>query len=304
MAEAATDKLSWRRRCKYGLEAIGAGLMFGLFRILPLPAASALGGSLARRIGPHLSVANRARRNLARFMPELGKDQAEKIVAGMFDNLGRVVAEWPHMNDFRLAERAERPGDIEVVGAEYLEGHGNGNGAILLFGAHLGNWELKSTTCKLLGIPAYGVYRAANNPYVDTMMARFRAQSAAGTVAKGAQGAKSLIGFIRGGHAVGMVVDQKMNDGIAVPFFGIDAMTAPALAQLALRYDVPVLGVRSERLDGARFRITFTPPLTRPDSGDRQADVLAMMTEVNKILEGWIRARPEQWMWLHRRWPD
>ena len=89
-----------------------------------------------------------------------------------------------------------------------------------------------------------------------------------------------------------------------MPFFGRDAMTAPALAQFALRFDCPVVPMRAERTNGARFHIRFYPPLDMPRTGDRQADTLAIMTEVNRIIEGWVRERPEQWLWLHRRWGD
>jgi len=95
-----------------------------------------------------------------------------------------------------------------------------------------------------------------------------------------------------------------MNDGIAVPFFGRDAMTAPAIAELALRYDCAVLPARVERLPGSRFQVTVFPPHDLPASGDKAADVLALMTQINHTLEGWIRARPGHWFWLHRRWPD
>lgn len=100
-----------------------------------------------------------------------------------------------------------------------------------------------------------------------------------------------------------MLVDQKMNDGIVVPFLGQDAMTAPALAQFALRYDCPVIPARVERLDGARFRITVLPPIPLARTGDRQTDIFNAMVQVNGLLEQWIRERPEQWLWLHRRWP-
>jgi KDO2-lipid IV(A) lauroyltransferase len=101
-----------------------------------------------------------------------------------------------------------------------------------------------------------------------------------------------------------MLADQKMNDGIALPFFGRPAMTAPALAVLALRFDCDVLPARVERLAGARFRLTVYPPLPLPRSGDHHADVAMLMILVNQTLESWIRDRPEQWFWLHRRWPD
>ena len=81
-------------------------------------------------------------------------------------------------------------------------------------------------------------------------------------------------------------------------------MTAPTVALLALRFECDVLPARVERLDGARFRLTIEPPLPLPDTGDRAADVAALMTAVNATLERWIRERPEQWFWVHRRWPD
>ena len=107
----------------------------------------------------------------------------------------------------------------------------------------------------------------------------------------------------RKGH-LGMLVDQKLNTGIPVPFFGRDAMTAPALAQLALKFNLPVIPGAVQRLDGCRFRLTVYPPLPLPDTGNRDEDTRLLMLEVNRFLEGAIRAVPAQWLWLHRRWPD
>ena len=98
-----------------------------------------------------------------------------------------------------------------------------------------------------------------------------------------------------------MLVDQKMNDGIPVPFFGREAMTAPAIAQFAIRLGAVLVPVRTERLNGARFRITVYPPLEIPATGDRAADEHALMIRINAIVEDWVRDRPEQWLWLHRR---
>ena len=106
----------------------------------------------------------------------------------------------------------------------------------------------------------------------------------------------------RGEH-MAMLVDQKMNDGILVPFLGVPAMTASAIAELAFRFDCPVLPARVERLKGAHFRVTFEPPLEKPASGDRKKDAELLMTAVNDRLSAWIRARPEQWLWVHNRWP-
>jgi len=103
---------------------------------------------------------------------------------------------------------------------------------------------------------------------------------------------------------VGQTIHWKMNDGIPVPFFGRPAMTSSAIAFLALRFECDVFPLRVERLAGARFRVTVSPALPLPRSGDRQADAASLMTSVNATLEAWIRDRPELWLWVHRRWPD
>jgi len=105
----------------------------------------------------------------------------------------------------------------------------------------------------------------------------------------------------RGGH-LGLLVDQHFGRGVVVPFFGRPVQVPATLAKLAYRFDCPVHGTRVERLGGARFRITITPPLVLPRSGDTQADVVTVMAEVMAMLESWVRERPEQWLWLHRRW--
>ena len=107
----------------------------------------------------------------------------------------------------------------------------------------------------------------------------------------------------KGGHCA-MLIDQKMNDGIPVPFFGRPAMTAPAIAQFARRLDCVLVPVQAERVKGAHFRITVHPPLELPRSDDRTADEQAMMVSINQFVEQWVRAHTEQWLWLHRRWAD
>ena len=112
-----------------------------------------------------------------------------------------------------------------------------------------------------------------------------------------------MIRALNRGDKIAMLVDQKMNDGISVPFLGREAMTAPALAELALRYNCPVIPARVERLKHAKFRVTFYPPLEFTSSGDKKSDVFAIMEQINCLLGAWITERPEQWLRLHNRWP-
>jgi KDO2-lipid IV(A) lauroyltransferase len=153
-------------------------------------------------------------------------------------------------------------------------------------------------------VPLHLVYRPANNPAVEQIYREGRAGIAAGLIPKGAEGARQAVRVLREGQQLGILIDQKMNDGIPVPFFGRDAMTAPALARLAFKFDCTILPVQVERLNGARFRLTVHPPLPLERSDDIQRDTLLLMTRANAMLESWIRQRPGQWLWLHRRWPD
>lgn len=284
----------------YRFQAFGAAALAAGFGALSLDAASGLGGALARTIGPRLGISNRARRNLAAAFPQRPAADIERCVRGMWDNLGRVAAEYPHLQKIRVFEPNGR---VEIRGFEHVDRARTAGRRMIFFSAHLANWEIAALAAGQYGIDIAQIYRAANNPLVDRLVARLRGEIGE-LIPKGALGSRRAVAALRRGGHLSMLVDQKLNDGIAVPFFGRPAMTAPALALLALHYDCDVLPARVERLGGARFRLTIHPPLAIAKTGDRNADVLALMTAVNATLEGWIRERPEQWFWLHRRWPD
>jgi KDO2-lipid IV(A) lauroyltransferase len=270
---------------------------------LPLAVASALGAALARLIGPRLGASGRARRNLAAALPELAAPQVERVIGGMWDNLGRVAAEYPHLRRIRIFAA---DGPVDTVGLEHLDAVIAAGRQAIIFSGHLGNWEILALAAGQYGIDVAQIYRALNNPLVDRIVARLRGQGETGGefIAKGAVASRRALAALRRGAHLALLVDQKLNEGIAVPFFGRPAMTAPALARLALHFDCAVLPARVERLRGARFRLTIEPPLPLPCSGNRNADIAALMLTVNRTLERWIRERPEQWFWVHRRWPD
>lgn len=285
-----------RRYLGYPLEAAFLFLIYGVFMVLPLDAASAFGGWIGRTIGPRLRTSRKARRNLDRAMPELSAERKEEILIGMWDNLGRVMAEYPHLSE--IWKRTE------VVGAEIIQDIASARKPTLFYSAHTGNWEIALLGAARNGLPVTAVYRRPNNPAVSWLIDRARSVIGSRLVPKGRDGAKEVVATLRNKGAVCMLIDQKMNDGIAVPFFGRDAMTAPAIGQLAYRYDCAVVPAFAERLGGAYFRLTVMPPAELPHLGNRDLEVRQMMADVNAQIERWVRARPEQWLWLHRRWPD
>ena len=295
----AERRIPFRRNAGYFVQAALLGAFLGFCRILPVDWASGLGGWIGRSLGPLLAQTRKATRNLARAFPENSPEQNRRIVLGMWDNLGRVVAEYPHLP--RICDRLEG-GRVEIVGFENYRALESDGKPGILFGAHLANWEVLPYLARHTGLALGFIYRAPNNKWVDWLLGRLR--DAPLLFRKGEEGARALYRLLRQGGHVAMLIDQKMNDGIAVPFFGRDAMTAPAIAQFGLRLGCVLVPVRTERLKGAHFRVTISPPLDIAPTGDRKADELEIIIRINMMVENWVRARPEQWLWIHRRWPD
>ena len=300
MDTSRRDNRAGRLRLGQRLEAWGAALAFGGLGILPIDRASAIGGAIGRRLGPRLGISKRARVNLRRAFPDLADSAVEQIVIGMWDNLGRVVAEYPHLRQIRVFAA---DGRVETHGFEHMDRAVAAGRPTIIFSGHIANWEIAGLAATQYGAPVTQIYRAANNPLVAQLISRFRGDDSE-YVPKGSAGARRAVAALTRGEHLTLLADQKMNDGIPAPFFGRKAMTAPALASLALRFDCDVLPARVERLGGAHFRLTLFPPLPLPRGIGPHGAVTELTARVNAILEKWIRDRPEQWLWVHRRWPD
>jgi KDO2-lipid IV(A) lauroyltransferase len=291
--------MNWRD-LGFRLEAVAVWIAYKMFATLPIDAASAFGGWIGRTIGYRLPVTRHARRNLTRVFPDWSEAEREAVILRMWDNIGRTVGEYPH-----IPELTYGPGmRVEIEGMEHFAALRDDGLPGLFFSGHFGNWEILGPFAARHGIPLHLIYRAANNPYVNWVFTHGRANDGVELIPKGSAGARAALEKLRHGEHIGMLVDQKMNDGISVPFLGIDSMTAPALAAFSLKFKCPVVPAHIVRLKGARFRIIFDPPIFFQESGDRRGDLLAAMTQVNGFLDSWIRERPDHWLWLHKRWPN
>ncbi len=274
-----------------------------LLRSLDPVRASNLGAALAGRLGPPLPVSRVADRNLRLALPSLGAEARREVVRGMWESVGRTVGELPHLAS--LTNTSSGPG-WEVTGLDILQEQAARGGPAIFFSAHIGNWEMLPPILARLGIHMASFYRALSNGAVDQAVNGLRRKAVGADLPmfpKGATGARGALAHLSRGGYLGMLVDQKMNDGIPVEFFGRTAMTAPALAALALRFRCPVIPGRIRRTGPARLRLEVESALALPDSGDRQQDIATLMRMVNATLERWITDEPRSWLWLHRRWP-
>ena len=292
------------QRVVFAVEAAVLRGLLGLFRLLGPVRASNWGGASARFIGPLLPVSRVADVNLRLALPELDGPARRRVLRGAWENLGRTVGELPHIASLRQ----NTPGGPgwEMVGEDTLTALAARGGPAILVSGHIGNWEMLPAACAAYGLPFSSMFRAAPNPAVNEMIIGLRRRAVGNEVPmlrKGAAGAKGALAHLRRGGYLGLLMDQKMNDGIEATLFGHAAMTAPAMAALALRFRCPVIPGHVQRIGPARFRLVCEEPMTLPDTGDLQADIRAVTQAVNDHLERWIRARPESWLWMHRRFP-
>ncbi|MEZ5982098.1 MAG: lysophospholipid acyltransferase family protein [Parvularculaceae bacterium] len=283
------------------MEYAAARGLFAFFHLIGIDAASALAGGFTRFVGPLLgSVSKRADDNLRAVYPEWTSAERRRIIAKVWENLGRTTAEFAFLDKF---DTREANGRVEIVGAEKIKSLAESGRPAIFVSGHFANWELMAITLHQAGVKTAVVYRAANNPLIDELIINMRAEVMSRVlIPKGKRGGRALIDALKQGRSIAMLVDQKLNDGISVPFLGRDAMTAPAAARLALKFNTPVIQTSIERLKGAHFRMTVHEPIAFTPTGDVTEDVRQLTILINEALERDIRARPEQWLWLHRRW--
>jgi KDO2-lipid IV(A) lauroyltransferase len=233
--------------------------------------------------------------------PDKRTSEIDAILAEMWDNLGRTIAEYAHLDAFSTNGKNPR---LTIENAERINAARSTGKSIIFLSGHFANWEVMPIAATSLGIEGGAVYRPINNPYIDRWMVRQRtANGPREMISKGARGTRRIFTLLRAAHSIFILADQKTNEGIPANFFGRTAMTTPVPAALALKLDAIVLPVSNLRIGGARFRISIHEPIACEPSGDQERDMLLLSQKINDILEDAVRAHPAQWLWIHRRWP-
>ncbi len=295
------------RRLRYFIEALAVRTAVAASSRLTPEQASGLGGWLFRVCGPLLPTSRRIDENLRLALPELDRAERRAMARRVFDNVGRTFFEYPHLEALTDLTR----GYVEDVSLEdalgIIVGDGSKNrlqGPLIFISGHCANWELLPLFAnRSMGLDLLTVFREPNNPRVARILGRLRDVAGARRTGKGQDTSRTLLRELRNGGSVGFLVDQKLDDGIKVKFFSLPAMTMDAGIRMALRFSCRVVPVHVERISGCRFRIVFDKPLDLAGCDSDKATVAALVQEVNDMIEGWVRARPDQWLWLHRRWP-
>lgn len=289
--------------------AVSVGVLaVGVLRLLrrtnPDRIATATTG-IASRIGRWLPEHRVGRANLAAAYPEKSPAEIEEILRGVWENLGRVAAEYAHLDRLWDYDPA-RPnaGRIELAPgtSERFEQLRDDGKPALIFAAHLGNWELPALAAAAYGLETAVLYRAPNVVPVAQAVRKIRTLNMGMLIPTGIGAPVKAATALEAGKHFAMLVDQFYYHGADVTFFGRRTKANPMIARLARHYDCPIHGTRVVRLPDHRFRIELTDAVAAPRDGEGRVAVQATTQLITSIVEGWIREHPEQWLWLHRRW--
>ncbi len=291
--------LPWGQKLRYGAEAALFFAFMGMFRMLGPETASGLGGWIGRNIFSLLPPDRVARANLAAAFPEMTADERNRIRRSMWDNLGRVVGEYPHLA--RFSPKGDDP-RITYSLPPGMSLEDLKQKPVIFLSAHLGNWEMLPILAGQLGFDGAAVVRPPNNPYVAAWVARQRRINGPDTMIAKHNAARPMVAQLKAGKMLCMLVDQKLREGIAVPFFGRDALTTPAPAALALKMGAHIIMAANRRVGGPRFHVTVQPELEFNASGDEAQDIVRLTAAIQARIEEMVRANPGQWLWIHNRW--
>ncbi len=299
------------RRIKIAADALLGVLAVALLRMLrvvPRRPMANLVATVMRTVGPRLKEHDIGRVNLVAAFPEKSSDEIERILRGVWDNLGRVTAEFPHIDRLQMFFPPQNEaGDIHYTLAtdERFQRLRRDGKPALIFAAHLANWELPAFVAHKFDLDATVLYRRLNIGSASDAIIKLRAGSMGNLVPTGLDAPPKLMRILEEGGHVAMLVDQYFVNGVDVTFFGRRCKANPFIARIARHIDCPIHGTRVVRLpDRQRFRVDLSEAIAAPRDADGRIDVQGTMQAITSMIEGWVREHPDQWLWLHRRWRD
>ena len=285
-------------RLRHGLDAFFIGIAYSCIKALPLAWTRGFFAALARGIGPFLKVSNVARDNLRHAFPEKTEAEIESILKSCWDNLGRVVGEFPHVSEI-LKDKSR----FKIEGTKVLDELAQQDKSAIFFTGHMGNWEIAYAPLLYHNLPVNLIARHHNNPFIENLLMRDRSQHAVTLVSRSRAGSRKLLNAIKNNELIGAIVDQYASDGIFLPFFNRPARTTLGLARLAAKHNLKFIPVQVlRRGEGSDFTVIFHDPIPIDLKKTPQENSEAMMIEANNLLTTWITEYPAQWLWLHKRW--
>ena len=284
------------RYIKYFFQFIFISIFFCLFKIIGFRTSSFIGGKIFEIIGPLFRPQSLIHSNIRKAIPEISLDNLKNITKLMWNNYGRVFAEYMFIKNFRSGKLDTQ---IKIHGQEILDEIKKINKPVIFISGHFANFELMAMHLEKTGINLSAIYRPLNNIFLNKIMERIRKKYICkNQIKKGIGGLKKLINFQKKNYSTALMIDQRVSEGIKSNFFNKEALTTTIPAQLVKKFDMPIIPIYIERVNGNNFKITINKPVKFL----KDSSIKTITDELNLVLEKMIILNPEQWIWSHNRW--
>ena len=281
---------------KYFFQFLVICIFFTIFKILGSKLSSRLSGKIFEKIGPYFRSVEIIHRNILRVFPNINFTEINIIKSDMWNNYGRVFAEYMFIKDYRLGKLSS---NIEVEGQEIIERIKRENKQVVFVSGHFANFELMAMHLEKSGIKLCAIYRPLNNFFLNKIMERIRKNYICRKqIKKGIGGLKSLVKLKRKNFSTALMIDQRVSEGIASNFFNQKALTTTIPAQLAKKFNISVVPIYIERIKDIKFKIKIQTPI----NFSKEQSIEDITDELNIVLEKMIVIKPGQWIWSHNRW--
>tara|TARA_B100001027_G_C16250727_1_gene324261 strand:+ start:748 stop:1608 length:861 start_codon:yes stop_codon:yes gene_type:complete len=281
---------------KYLIQFLLVVSLFLIFKILGPRLSSYISGKIFELIGPFFRSKEIIHSNIKRAFPKINTSDLKKMTRKMWNNYGRVFAEYMFIKNFRYGHLAA---NIKIEGQEILDDIKNKNEQVVFVSGHFSNFELMALTLESNGIKLSTIYRPLNNVFLNKIMEGIRKKYICkNQIKKGIGGLKKLLYLKKNNFSTALMIDQRVSEGILSNFFNQKASTTTIPAQLIKKFSINIVPVYIERINGLNFKIIINDPLNFRKEASNQD----ITDKLNQILEGMIIKRPEQWIWSHNRW--
>ena len=281
---------------KYFFEFLFSIFFFIFFKIIGPKLSSNVSGKIFEIIGPFFRSKKVIHNNIKRALPEIDETNLKNIENSMWNNYGRIFAEYIFLKDFRYGKLAS---EVQIEGKEILNDIKENNKQVIFISGHLSNFELMAMFIEKSGINLSAIYRPLNNIFLNGIMENIRKKYICkNQIKKGLAGLKKLIKLKKKNYSTALMIDQRVSEGILSPLFNERALTTTIPAQLVKKFNIPIVPVYIERIGDLKFKITINQPLSFSQNTSHQE----ITDNLNQILEKFILSKPENWIWSHNRW--
>ena len=282
---------------KYFFQFLFIFILFLIFKLLGLKYSSILSSKIFKTLGPFFRSNDISHSNLSKAFPHLDNNERKKIINKMWENYGKIFAEYLFLKDFRLSKNfskriiIENENEINLIKEEAKP--------VFFISGHFNNFELMAMYIEKSGIDLAAIYRPLNNKFLNPIMENIRKNYICKKqIKKGITGTKELLKEFKKGTSIALMIDQRVSEGIHSEFFNQKALTTTIPAQFVKKFNAKIVPVYIERIGENRFKIKFYKSIKFSSNDTLESITLSL----NILLEEMIKKNPEQWIWTHNRW--